>query len=766
MKFIIEKGIFFGLLFNIIVLVILGWVSWKRIHNKQELLAATIRNNEVQIHLERVYSAQRGLENKAKGFVLTSNLTFDTRFEKRIFELEKELEHLNILLVAPEEIKLLKDLEATITAKIKRNKLYVEYAKYKNPEEAKKLILQDEKFNVVDRAAEIISVMRARANLNFENEKLQRDRVEARLKYASWAILIFAIFLLVVVFFIIRFNLKERKKAVRLMEGNTQMFQSIIDNTSNPIFIKQINGEYTFVNKQFENLFEEKNSNIIGKTDNEVFPGEIANSLRATDLEVVKSGKEMEFEEVFPHNGELHTYLVIKFPIRDKDQKIYAIGGIATNISARKKSDIELKESETQSQTIFDSAPDAVVVINEDSQIVKWNRKAEELFNWSAAEAIGKSMPELIMPEKYREAHLRGVKHFVETGEGPILNKTIEITAVRKNKDEFDIELTISASKIKGKYIFIAFLREITQRKQLEQETQQTKNFLDSIIENIPDMIFVKDSNELRFVRLNKAGEKLLGYSRNELIGKNDYDFFPKEQADFFTGKDKVVLTKGQLVDIAEELVTTRTGKRWLHTKKIPIKDESGKPLFLLGISEDITERKRLENERNEAERQLRDNEQRMALILDNIGEGVVVTDNRQRILLFNQMAEEILEIKDFSTLADWSDQYDIFYPDGKTIFPAQNLPLDRALRGEMTDDMDIILLNPNTGERKRLTVNGRPIKDENANIIAAVSTMKDVTKYKEMEKRLVESETKYRNLIGFGRKNPQDELQDPEIKG
>ena len=78
---------------------------------------------------------------------------------------------------------------------------------------------------------------------------------------------------------------------------------------------------------------------------------------------------------------------------------------------------------------------------------------------------------------------------------------------------------------------------------------------MDSIVENIPHMIFVKDAEELRFVRFNKAGETLLGYDRKDLLGKNDYDFFPKNEADFFTEKDREVLMGGTLVDIPEELL-------------------------------------------------------------------------------------------------------------------------------------------------------------------------------------------------------------------
>jgi PAS domain S-box-containing protein len=133
-----------------------------------------------------------------------------------------------------------------------------------------------------------------------------------------------------------------------------------------------------------------------------------------------------------------------------------------------------------------------------------------------------------------------------------------------------------------------------------ENTNSQTPHelFLDSILDNIPDMVFVKDAEHLRFVLFNKAGEELVGRKKEELIGKSDYDFFPKEEADFFTQKDRAVLNGKILIDIPEEPIHTATrGVRILHTKKIPLSDSSGTPRFLVGISEDITERKRVEED-------------------------------------------------------------------------------------------------------------------------------------------------------------------------
>ncbi|HEU5055182.1 MAG TPA: ATP-binding protein [Kofleriaceae bacterium] len=128
-------------------------------------------------------------------------------------------------------------------------------------------------------------------------------------------------------------------------------------------------------------------------------------------------------------------------------------------------------------------------------------------------------------------------------------------------------------------------------------EAAAAGRFLDAIVENLPHMIFVKDADRLAFVRFNRAGEELLGVPRADLIGKNDYDFFPRDEAEFFQEKDRETLRGKMLVDIPEEPIQTRRGLRWLHTKKVPILDEHGLPAYLLGISEDITDRKKAEQE-------------------------------------------------------------------------------------------------------------------------------------------------------------------------
>jgi PAS domain S-box-containing protein len=128
-------------------------------------------------------------------------------------------------------------------------------------------------------------------------------------------------------------------------------------------------------------------------------------------------------------------------------------------------------------------------------------------------------------------------------------------------------------------------------RPRADPATQALEALLASIVEFLPDMVFVKDAEELRFVHLNRKAEELIGYPRADLLGKNDYDFFPLEEAVAFTSKDREVLRGREIVEIPFEPLTTPTGVRMLHTKKIPLFDGDGRPQYLLGISEDVTDR-------------------------------------------------------------------------------------------------------------------------------------------------------------------------------
>jgi PAS domain S-box-containing protein len=237
---------------------------------------------------------------------------------------------------------------------------------------------------------------------------------------------------------------------------------------------------------------------------------------------------------------------------------------------------------------LMDSLPDSIYFKDRASRFLRINKALANHFGLAdPAAAVGKTDFDFFTEEHARRAFDQE-QHILQTGQPLIGLEEQETwpsgaaTWVCTTK----MPLCDRQGRIVGTF---GISRDITDRKRTEVELHTTTRFLDSIIENLPIMLFIKDAEYLRFQRFNKAGEQLLGYPAEQLLGKNDADFFPPAEAAFFLAKDQDVLRGKQLVDIPEEEIDTRRGKRILHTRKIPLLDAGGRPTHLVGISEDIT---------------------------------------------------------------------------------------------------------------------------------------------------------------------------------
>jgi PAS domain S-box-containing protein len=279
-------------------------------------------------------------------------------------------------------------------------------------------------------------------------------------------------------------------------------------------------------------------------------------------------------------------------PVRREGVVVGAIAAVR-DISARQRAEDDLRESERKYYSLFEFLPVAVYEMDFEANIVAANRAMFEMFKGTEKDlAKGFKAWRLLSPE----AVVTSQANIQKLLKGEPVGGT-EYTLRRLDGSAFPAIVVSSVVHCSGRPTgLLGAVVDITDRKKAEEDLRRMNVFLDSIVENIPNMVFLKDARELRFVRLNRAGEELLGFSRADLLGKSDYDFFPKEQADFFAAKDREVLRGTELVEIPEEpLQTRRKGERILHTKKVPIMDANGEPGFLLGISEDITARKEVE---------------------------------------------------------------------------------------------------------------------------------------------------------------------------
>ncbi|WP_026841031.1 hybrid sensor histidine kinase/response regulator [Citrifermentans bremense] len=272
-------------------------------------------------------------------------------------------------------------------------------------------------------------------------------------------------------------------------------------------------------------------------------------------------------------------------------QKLAGLGESSMRKSYYPELQERLEELE-RFKALLDHSNEAIFLIEVSTgRIVDLNDSASRQTGWSRDELLQQSLFDLseLRQSSAAEALIRSPE---ETGSVRMLAVT---ELHRKDGGRFPSEITLNRMQFRDNSYVLAVARDITQRKAMEEALRESEEFLKNIVDHIPALVFAKEVQGLRFVTINKACQEVFGLSRAEVLGRTNYDLFPKEQADFFTEMDRETLAKGELVEVPEETISTGKGDRILRVKKIPLFDNQGNERFLLGIAEDITERKQLE---------------------------------------------------------------------------------------------------------------------------------------------------------------------------
>ncbi len=416
---------------------------------------------------------------------------------------------------------------------------------------------------------------------------------------------------------------KHKRTAAALRESQA-LYSSLVDQIPAGVYRKDAEGRYVFANVTFCRLRSVKLGDVLGKLPHELIAitsgGGIKYPNRAQMIAlgerdhklIMETGQSIEEEEQYitpdGKTGHLHA---IKLPIFDLDRKVIGTQALLFDITERKVAEEKLQRSNEALavthrllQAMLDNVPDRIYFKDTESRFLNVSRAlAKRLGVADPKEVIGKTDFDFQLPDRAREFYA-DEQRIMQTGEA-LINKT-EKQIMPSGETAWTSTTKMPMRDPQGNVIgLVGVNRDITQLKQAEEALARERQLLRTLIDNLPDAIYAKDTAG-RKTLVNPADLKNLRcQTEAEAIGKNDFDFFPKDLAEKFWADDLKVIA-GQPVINREEYFFDEAGrKRWLLTSKLPLHNQDGKIVGLIGIGRDITVQKEAEDALRESDEKL-----------------------------------------------------------------------------------------------------------------------------------------------------------------
>jgi len=390
------------------------------------------------------------------------------------------------------------------------------------------------------------------------------------------------------------YDISARKQAEERLRQSEALYQSLIDTIPENLCRKDKQGRFTYGNRHYCELVGLSLEELIGKTDFDIHPPDLAEKYRADDQAVMAGGKTAEFleEHVILGDTEKNYIRTIKNPLYDDQGQVIGIQIMfwdATELG-RAEQALKLRTS------ALEAAANGVIVTERNGQIIWVNPAFSQVTGYTFEEAIGQN-PRILNSGRQSKEFYAGMWQTILSGQnwhGELVNR-------RKDGRDYVEEITITPVRASGDEIthFIAVMQDITTRKQTEARLAEAAQRLQILIENVPDLIYIKNQQG-QFLVANQPVAALAGAPSTEaLIGKTDLDFFPREFAEKYSADEQAIIRNGRpLLNIEEASVGPDGKPRWLSTTKVPYRNADGQVVGIIGIGRDITDRKQIEAER------------------------------------------------------------------------------------------------------------------------------------------------------------------------
>ncbi|GEM_PF-3036312 len=504
--------------------------------------------------------------------------------------------------------------------------------------------------------------------------------------------------------------------------------------------ITSTEGRFLRVNPALCEILGYSSEGLVGKRFAEfTHPDDVSKNLQDMREMLAGKRKSAQFEKRYLHRTgrTVSAYLSVAL-IRDGDDQPLHFVTQVMDITRRRESEEILREREEQLRGMMESALDAIIFMDSDGLVTGWNPQAGAIFGWSAEEAVGRPMADLVVPERHRDAHRRGLQRYLQSGKSAILGRRLEFTAVRRDGQEFPVELCIAPIRVGGRTQFSGFLRDIGERKRAEERLSRVHLDLErqvaertaalsesemrwrSLVSNAPDIILTLD----RDARIQSVNRTVAGYTVEGVIGTNAYEYIQPEYHEVFRRAFEGVLRTGEAGQFDLEAAGPNGNPSWYSTRIGPVRME-GAVVGAVLISTDITERRI-------GEEALRESDNRFRQLAENINEVFWISEPRsQKLLYVSPTYEAIWGQPAARALEDpqtWIDS--ILLEDRPQVFES----FERQFR-EKTD-IEFRIRRPDRTVRW-IRNRGFPIRNERGEVYRVAGIAEDVTDRKKAEEEV-----------------------------
>lgn len=286
--------------------------------------------------------------------------------------------------------------------------------------------------------------------------------------------------------------LSRQRKTMQDLEESKEKYKNVVENLDEGLILTDKEDRIVYVNGRLAEMVGYSPEEMMGKVSNEVFVPKADRPLFRQRHEERIAGKSERYESrMLRKDGSDWWASINASPYRNSRGEIVGSVGAVNNITEQKRVQKAMQENDAKIRAIIDSSLDAVLVIDQQGMVNEWNAHAEIVFGWTRDEVKGRRLSDTIIPHRYREAHESGMKKFLSTGEGPVLNNRIEISAINRDGREFPIELTICPIRLEGIYFFSAFIRDISERKEAEARKEKLLKQLAQANADLKDFAYV-----------------------------------------------------------------------------------------------------------------------------------------------------------------------------------------------------------------------------------------------------------------------------------